>query len=121
VTIEISGADQELAESFKVTGALAVISPGKGAIDEVSAPPTLKWEDDSSEDSYDVDVYDALGALVWHTSGDFDPGGNKPVEVDYAGPPLAPGMIYQFRSTSLKDGVPISRTEDLEGVFVYRP
>jgi hypothetical protein len=28
-------------------------------------------------------------------------------------------MIYQFRATSIKDGVPISQTEDLRGVFLY--
>jgi hypothetical protein len=28
-----------------------------------------------------------------------------------------PGMFYQFRAVSIKDGVPISTTEDLRGVF----
>jgi hypothetical protein len=28
-----------------------------------------------------------------------------------------PGMFYQFRAVSIKDGVPISATEDLRGVF----
>jgi hypothetical protein len=31
-----------------------------------------------------------------------------------------PGMIYQFRATSIKGGVPISQTEDLKGVFLYK-
>mgnify|MGYP003512945731 CR=1 FL=1 len=33
-------------------------------------------------------------------------------------PALEAGMIYQFRATSIKDGVPISSTEDLKGVFI---
>jgi hypothetical protein len=37
--------------------------------------------------------------------------------VSYEGP-LEPGMYYQFRTVSIKDGVPISATEDLRGVFV---
>ncbi|HQP36195.1 MAG TPA: hypothetical protein PLI95_13495 [Polyangiaceae bacterium] len=34
--------------------------------------------------------------------------------------PLSPGMYYQFRVVSMKGGVPISATEDLKGVFVYK-
>ncbi len=37
-----------------------------------------------------------------------------------AGPALVPGMYYQFRATSIKAGIAISRTEDLRGVF-YLP
>ena len=48
--------------------------------------------------------------------------GSKSVTAMYGGPAMQPGMIYQFRATSIsKDGVtPISSTEDLRGVFVYR-
>lgn len=42
--------------------------------------------------------------------------GTDPV-VTYAGPALEPGMIYQFRATSLKSGTPLSRAEDLRGMF----
>jgi hypothetical protein len=38
--------------------------------------------------------------------------------VVYGGPALEGGMIYQFRATSLKGGVPIASTEDLRGVFL---
>jgi hypothetical protein len=115
-------AGQDLAAgSFKVTGALAVLAPGKSGLDVVTAPPTLSWEDDSSEDEYLVQVHDALGTLVWETSGNFDPGGSAPVTLPYAGDPLVAGMIYQFRAVSLKSGVPISATEDLLGVFAYQP
>lgn len=120
VHIDVSGADQALTQSFKVTGALDVMKPGANAIEEVMGTPTFVWEDDSSEDLYKVKVFDALGTLVWETEGVFDPGGSKPATVDYGGDPLLPGMIYQFRATSVKGGVPISQTEDLKGVFVYR-
>lgn len=118
VHIVVDGADQPLSQSFKVTGALAVIEPD-GA-EEVSGTPTFTWEDDSSEDAYVVELFDAFGTLTWSTEGNFDPGGNAPASVQYGGPALEPGMFYQFRATSMKDGVPISRTEDLKGVFVYR-
>ena len=115
VTIDVSGGDQQV-DGFKVTEALAVVSPGAEAPERVTAPLTLTWVDDSSEDEYLVEVYDALGELVWGAQGDFDPGGNAPASVAYDGP-LEPGMVYQFRATSLKDGVPLSTTEDLLGVF----
>jgi hypothetical protein len=45
--------------------------------------------------------------------------GSKTVEVVYEGPALEPGLLYQFRATSIKGGgSPLSRTEDLRGVFV---
>ncbi|HEY6556851.1 MAG TPA: carboxypeptidase-like regulatory domain-containing protein [Polyangiaceae bacterium] len=117
--IEVAGAAVTV-PGFKITGALAVLSPGAETTDSVSGTPEFTWEDDSSEDSYEVLVFDALGNSVWATTGNFDPGGGRPASVTYAGPALSSGMIYQFRATSLKDGVPISRTEDLKGVFVYR-
>jgi len=104
--------------SFKITGALAVFSPDGGQ--EVSGNPTFSWEDDSSEDSYTVQVFDALGNETWKLEGIAGPKGSNPAETTYAGSPLTPGMYYQFRATSIKDGVPISRTEDLKGVFVYK-
>jgi hypothetical protein len=77
----------------------------------------LRWADDSSEDNYEVVVFDALGNKVWEDLEVPRVTGNAEVTVAYAGP-VTPGMYYQFRATSIKDGVPISRTEDLRGVFV---
>lgn len=104
--------------SFKITGALDVVSPD-GA-EEVSGTPTFTWEDDSSEDSYTVNVFDAFGTEVWKQEGIVGPKGNAPATAEYAGPALKAGFYYQFRATSIKDGVPISRTEDLRGVFIYK-
>lgn len=114
------GANQALAESFKVTGALAVTSPGATTIDEVSGTPEFIWEDDSSEDSYHLQVFDALGNLTWEDAAVPSVSGSKTVTQSYGGPALTPGMIYQFRATSMKMGVPLSSTEDLKGVFIYK-
>jgi hypothetical protein len=116
VHVDVNGADVEL-EGFKVTEALAVVAPGADEPEVVSGAFDLSWEDDSSEDTYDLTVFDALGAVTWEQSGIVGPGGNADVVVPYAGPALAPGMFYQFRAVSIKDGVPISTTEDLKGVF----
>jgi hypothetical protein len=120
VHITVAGMSQELAEGFKVTGALAVTSPGAEKLDEVSGTPTFVFEDDSSEDTYEVRVFDALGELVWEDLAVPGQSGSGDVSVDYGGDPLTPGMIYQFRATSIKDTVPISATEDLKGVFIYK-
>lgn len=120
VHITVSGADQTISEGFKVTGALVVVSPGATKIDEVSGTPTFVWEDDSSEDSYDVQLFDALGNEVWKKTGVTDQKGSKDVSVAYDGSALSSGMYYQFRVVSMKGGVPISATEDLKGVFVYK-
>ncbi len=119
VHLTVSGANVTLAEGFKVTGALGVMAPGAEGIDAVSGTPSFQWEDDSSEDSYTVTLFDALGTRVWEAEGVIGPKGNAPATVEYDGPALTPGMYYQFRSVSIKGGVPISSTEDLKGVFVY--
>jgi len=61
-------------------------------------------------------VFDTFGNKIWET---MIPGssGTNPV-VPYAGPALVKGNYYQFRATSLKMMTPISRTEDLKGIFI---
>jgi hypothetical protein len=116
-------------DSFKITEALNVVSPGREDPEEVTEAPTLTWADDSSEDFYTVVVYNAYGELVWCLSDQMMgcDGGNVDrvtgadnVEVQYDGP-LEPGMYYQFRATSWRQSGgnpgPISQTEDLRGVF----
>jgi len=123
VHIEITADEttKTLDQSFKVTAALATVSPGADAPEAVTAKPDLVWKDDSSEDGYDLRVFDALGNEVWQSLG-LPPGkGSANVSVPYAGP-LEPGMYYQFRVVSWRqpgkgDPSPISTTEDLRGVF----
>ncbi len=114
--------------SFKVTGALAVRSPGATMIEEISdAMPTLRWEDDSSEDGYEVRVYDAFGTLVHEDIS--VPRVTGSADVTYVWTPAAPleaGMLYQFRAWSwstdrTRGRVRLSATEDLRGVFVFAP
>lgn len=118
------GGTVEVPSSFKITGALAVMGPGADGPETITEPPTLRWADDSSEDHYEVVVFDALGHEVWKDA--MVPGvtGNATVEIPYGGPALTPGMAYQFRATSFRDKpmvTAIARTEDLRGVFVFAP
>lgn len=112
-----------LPEGFKVTGALAVVSPGADGPEEVSTPtPDLVWQDDSSEDGYEIRFFDAFGNELWrHEGGPVT--GSATVTRAYAGPPLEVGMFYQFRATSFRERngtrTAISSTEDLKGVFVH--
>ncbi len=124
VHLEVDGASMssiDVSESFKVTEALEVFAPGAEEPEEVSGPPTLRWADDSSEDWYDVRVFDAFGDEVWSALEIPGVSGESEVSIDYDGP-LEPGMYYQFRVLSWRqpgngDAAPISATEDLRGVF----
>ncbi|EYF04854.1 hypothetical protein [Chondromyces apiculatus] len=121
--ITIAGADHAVDATFKVTEALAVLSPGAEGLEEVSGTPELAWADDSSEGGYTVQVFDVFGDLVWEDLDVPEVNGGGEVRVTYGGPPLDAGMIYQFRATSMSKGqnpTPLSQTEDLKGVFVYR-
>ncbi len=115
-----AGEDVTIADTFKITGALKILSPGAETAEAVTGTPTLSWVDDSSEDQYDVTVVDALGNEVWTTTL---PGssGTDP-SVSYGGPALEPGMFYQLRVVSSKQQgmstrCEISQSEDLRGVF----
>jgi hypothetical protein len=109
------------AGSFKVTGALDVRSPGATGPETIaSATPTFTWADDSSEDGYELRVYDGFGNQVWELLTIASVNGDKDVNATYAGPTLAPGY-YQFRAASFREKsgkkTYISTTEDLKGVF----
>ncbi len=120
ISMPSPGEDVTVDESFKVTEALPVISPGAEEPEAVSSAPTLTWGDDSSEEYYTVVVYDAYGELVWEDDNVPAVSGEETVTVTYGGP-LDQGMYYQFRATSWRapGGTPgpISTTEDLRGVF----
>ncbi len=116
--IDVVGGQATTVDGFKVTEALAIIGPGAEGPEAVTGAPMLRWQDDSSEDAYDIVCFDALGDIAWQTSI-AGLSGEDPA-LPYGGPALQPGMYYQFRVTSMKDGTPISRSEDLRGVF-YLP
>lgn len=126
VHIEVSAGDTtvDLDESFKVTGALGIVGPGAESPEAVSGAPTLEWEDDSSEEWYEVIVYDAFGIEIWSDLEVPSVSGSGTVTLEYGGP-LEPGMYYQFRVTSWSqsgnsDPAPLSTSEELRGVF-YLP
>ena len=122
VEIEVADADVDLAESFKITEGLAVESPGAEIPEVVTGTPTFVFADDSSEDRYEVLVFDAFGELIWEDREVPGVSGSDVVEVPYGGPALEAGQYYQFRATSIRETpnstTPISRTEDLRGVFI---
>jgi hypothetical protein len=118
--IEVQPGMTTTVDGFKVTEALAIFGPGASAAEAVTGAPTFSWADDSSEASYEIEVIDAFGTVIWEET---IPGasGEDP-SLAYGGPALQPGMYYQFRVTSLaNDGVPRARTEDLAGVFFVPP
>ncbi len=128
VTVPPGGAPVMLDQSFKVTGALDVVSPGADGTEVItSGTPMLTWADDSSEDGYELRVFDAFGSMVWEDLAVPSHSGSGDVSVGYGGPALMAGMIYQFRATSWRTGhgtaprTYISATEDLRGTFEYRP
>lgn len=107
--------------SFKITGALAVRSPGAANPEAITGTPTFVWADDSSEDGYELFVFDTFGNEIWSKKDVAGVSGNQDVSVPYAGPALRPGY-HQFRAYSYRDKgagrTRISATEDLTGVFV---
>lgn len=111
-----------LSQSFKVTGALDVVSPGASGVESVvRGPVTLTWKDDSSEDGYELRVYDALGSLVHEDTQIASVTGSANVAYTLDAASFVPGMLYQFRVWSYRDRqggrTYISATEDLRGVF----
>lgn len=120
VEISVAGASVALPESFKITEALAVVSPGGGdAPDKVTGNPTFTWKDDSSEDKYTVELFDGKGNVVLPPTDVPAASGSGNVTFTYPGTPaLVKGEYYQFRATSWRKGGPIATTEDLKGVFI---
>lgn len=117
VRVEVAAGQSVDAPSFKITGALDVIMPGAEGPEEVSGTPVFSWVDDSGEDRYAIEVYDTFGNVLWNNPDIPGSSGSNP-QVTYEGSPLQSGMYYQFRVTSFDvNDRPLSRTEDLKGVF----
>jgi len=127
VRIEVPDPDQgnmlSISEGFKITGALAVVTPGADGPEKVdTTTPVFEWADDSSEDGYEIRVFDSFGEEIW-SDEIASISGVETVMHTYAGPALEIGMFYQFRATSFRERngprTAISTTEDLKGVFYY--
>ena len=115
--IAVAGAPVD-AGNFKITEALSVVRPGAAQVETAVMPLSFVWVDDSSEDHYVLEVFDNFGTKLWSNDNVASPKGGQNVTAAYGGPALTSGGYYQFRATSIKDAVPISRTGDLLGVFV---
>ena len=126
IDVPTTGGELSAGTSFKVTEALAVESPGAQDTERVKAGPvTLRWADDSSEDGYELTVYDALGNLVHENKDVPRVTGNPSVTYALDASAFKVGMIYQFKAKSWRSTRTsrsyISSTEDLRGVFEISP
>ncbi len=127
IEVPATGGEVTMDESFKITGALAVHSPGAEGLEIIDeAQPVFTWADDSSEDGYELRVYDAFGELLLEELNVPRETGSSTVSYTWQGAQLQEGMIYQFRVVSYHDPSGsrtersyISATEDLRGVFQY--
>jgi hypothetical protein len=122
VDVPAAGGDVNLPQSFKVTGALAVASPGANGVDVVQPGSTsLSFSDDSSEDGYELRVYDGFGSLVHENTALPRVSGGATVQYTLDTSGFTRGMLYQFRAVSYREAKSartyISATEDLKGVF----
>jgi len=115
----VAGQPLAISQGFKITGALAVMSPGATTAEMVTGNPTFTWADDSGEDQYLVEVFDPFGQRIWMKTTPGVSGGMPSLAYD-GNPALQPGAYYQFRVTSSKNQCQLARTEDLRGVF-YLP
>jgi hypothetical protein len=118
--LTVANGTPSLSPSFKVTGAIQMVGPGAGETSEVvTGTPKFTWKPYSSAQSYELRVFDSQGTKVWENLSVPDTktsAGN--IEAAYAGPPLTPGLIYQWRATAKGNaGNPISQTEELRGLF----
>jgi hypothetical protein len=108
---------------FKITGALDVVGPGAKGPEVVQGDVSFEWADDSSEDGYEVTVFDTFGKEVWKDTAVPRVTGSSSVTLAYGGPALEAGY-YQFRAVSWRTDKKgggrtyISATEDLKGVFI---
>jgi hypothetical protein len=110
--------------SFKIRDAVEIVSPGATGIEAVTGTPTFRWKDVSSEDSYLVEVFNALGEQMW-TKTIPNVTGSAEASLTYdtadaTAKALEPGMVYQFRVTAMKAGGPLTRSEQLRGLFTVQ-
>lgn len=121
ITADSTEVDIVIGTSFKVTGALTMFGPGADGPEAVADASDLvfEWADDSSENRYVIQVFDAFGELIWTDENLPGVSGEAVVSIPYppSAPALIPGMYYQWRAISHRASGPISHTEDLLGVF----
>lgn len=99
--------------SIKVTGAILMNGPGAdGTVEPVSSTVTFGWHAYPSASTYAVQVYNSTGTKVWEQQS------VSGTTVQYNGPALTSGQVYQWRATAYgNNSNPISTTEELRGLF----
>ncbi|WP_158623289.1 carboxypeptidase-like regulatory domain-containing protein [Corallococcus sp. CA053C] len=125
--------------TFKVTGDVGIVSPGRDDVPNEAAVAaaglTFRWEDDSSENFYGLELFDAYGTRIWGSepSTTLMPtvqAAKNATSKAYDGPALTAGQTYQWRITSWTNCTnncngalykPISRSENLRGIFTVAP
>jgi hypothetical protein len=117
ITVTGGALSPAVSPAFKVTGAVALVSPGKDGVEVTSATPTFTWEVYSNADAYLLTVFDGLGNTLW-TLPILD---KAIVSAAYAGPALTAGQFYQWRVTAIRRLAPTSQTEELRGLFQVQP
>lgn len=122
VDVSKTGGTVTLDQSFKVTEALHIVAPGADGIEKVQAGTlSLAWQDDSSEDGYELRVYNAFGDVVKEETNLPSVTGSATVTYELDASGFKPGMLYQFRVRSFREPKGtrsyISASEDLKGVF----
>lgn len=115
-TIEVTG-DLKTADT-KVTQALELLGP-EGSV--AASGLTFAWKPEAGADHYDVVLFNQTGQAAWQAQVPH-PSSAPQVSVPYAGSPLPSGVKLQFRVTAVtSSGSPITRSEDLRGVFQLLP
>jgi hypothetical protein len=105
---------------FKITTAIAIVGPGATGIEPLSGTPTFRWTAYPQSKDYRIQLFDALGNEVWNAGG-LAPGSSGTLSQAYGGPALGAGGVYQWRITAYNQaGIPISTSEDLEGIFTVQ-
>jgi hypothetical protein len=76
------GESVSMGESFKITEHLAIVGPGAETPEIVTGQVVFRWTDDSSEYRYELELYTALGELIWENRAVASVSGSGNVELD---------------------------------------
>jgi hypothetical protein len=112
-TIEVAGTDVTV-PPLTLAAALPIVGPGANGPEAVAVRPTIVWQAGGASD-YHVEVSDGRGVVIWDR---FLPGSATSVAYDGS---FTLGGFYQAHVTARDGaGLPLSRTDELRGVF-YLP
>lgn len=118
-TVGVAGSDAVVGATAKVTSAIELVGPEGNGIP--ASGLSFAWKSESGADHYEVALFDQAGKLIWQGQV-LDPPGVLEVSLPYTGPALGSGAKYQFRVTAYtSSAAPITRSEDLRGVFTIAP